>query len=194
MEFSTNLTDAVLKDAGFGEAVLRTIIIGPADHENVLANLIRDEAKGAHDFTKAIPLAIEIRNKTKEKLCNAFAQPPGPHIPLSALNRAFTRQLCPYPHPNRATMYQQVKIVCETNRDKLKTVLGDPICDEQIHLICQNLARYHWEVHPKSLIFLQAYKLWYFTYKHEASVDVHCAAEPDIPDHWIHHPSISTPI
>ena len=71
MEFSTKLSDAVLKDGGFGEEVLNTIICFRSPgvkhskyggHEEALATLIRDEAKGELHLRDA-PRLHEWRNR-----------------------------------------------------------------------------------------------------------------------------------
>ena len=164
-----SLTDAVIRGEEFNYFSIHSVISRSykPEEKGIVQSIYSnqwDQAKGkANDF-----------------LCSQFKSKP--KTDLSKLNRAFTKTLY---HPNRTTMYQQLKLVCDTKM----------IDDEQAHKICDVLSRSRqWSVSFKSMIFLDVYKLWYSNYTDgKTPVDVHCSALPNIQDHWVHHPTIDTP-
>ena len=165
-----SLTDAVLRGEEFNYFSIHNVISNSYKPEE--ADIV--QSIYSHQWDQA-------KEKANALLCSQFNSKP--KADLSKLNRAFTRKTL-Y-HPNRATMYQQLKSVCDTKM----------IGEEQAHKICELLSSApQWSVSFKSMIFLDVYKLWYSCYTNgKTSVDVYCSALPTIHKHWVHHPTIETP-
>lgn len=167
------------------EVVRRVITDNYKLEEKPLADYIRSEARQG-------TLTDDYVKHAANNLMGSLFTEHTPTADFSKFNRWFTEPLGPY-YPNRETMYQQVKAVCESNRQVLLTLSGNPICDEQIHKIAEYISlQKPWKISFKSMLFLEAYKLWYSAYNHKFSVTVYCAAKPDIPSHWVHQESVET--
>ena len=180
----TSLSDAVIRGLPYNTYTMKSLLYNTYHHnESAIARAIRN-----HDWMKAKKLASQY-------LCSHFESKASED--LSRFNRSIGETLPPCKYPSPGQIYDQVMECIGSATDEDISRIG--YNSQFAHKVCAAISRNRpWTIYFKSMIIFKVYKLWYesITMGHPSppSVEVHCASKPDMPDHWEHYPTVSTPM
>ncbi len=178
-----SLTDSVIRGLPYNTHSIESVMY--SEYEQAEAPIV--QAIKNHDWMKAKELASDY-------ICSHFESKAS--TDLSKFNRVLgeTTPACEYPSPGQ--IYDQVMSCIGSATDQSIRRIGHN--SEFAHKVCAAISKSRpWYIYFKSMIVFKVYKLWYQTitlgHSDPPVVQVHCAKKPDMPSHWEHWPTSSTP-
>lgn len=178
-----SLTDSVIRGLPYNTYSIESVMNNWFEtNESGIASAIR-----SHDWMKAKQLASEY-------LCSQFESKAS--ADLSKFNRAIGEIVPTYEYPSAGQIYDQVMECIGSATDESIRRIGH--CSLFAHKICAAISMSKpWYIYFKSMIVFKVYKLWYESitigHPNPPVVQVHCSKKPDMPSHWEHYETSSTP-
>lgn len=178
-----SLADAVIRGPPYNTYSIKSVMRGEyVNEETEIVQAIRN-----HDWMRAKTLASEY-------ICSQFESKAS--ADLSKFNRVIGHTAPPCKYPSPGQIYDQVMDCIVSATDPSISRIG--YNTEFAHKVCAAISKSRpWYIYFKSMIVFKVYKLWYASvtagHPNPPVVQVHCAMKPDMPSHWEHWPTSSTP-
>ena len=178
-----SLTDSVIRGLPYNMYSIKSVMQGTYEsEEQSIVNAIK-----SHDWMKA-------KNLASQYICSQFESKAD--ADLSKFNRVMGETVAPCEYPSPGQIYDQVmECMASATDESIRNIFKNP---DFAHKVCAAISRCKpWSIYFKSMIIFKVYKLWYMSvtagHPNPPVVEVHCAKKPDMPSHWEHHSTVSTP-